>query len=550
MSRAVHALGIGAATLAVAALLPLSTPAAAVPPNAASSVPQDAAAAAVGRAAAAPTAGTAQTAARTAASSVHATAPRIDLDPAMLAAMRRDLGLSDDRIAARLATEAAAPITEKRLREQLGASFGGAWIAAGADRLTVGVTDAARAGEVVAAGAVPKIVGRSAHELAAARAKLDHRARQAEGTAIRGWHVDLAANRLVVLVQPGAAAQARAFAAASGAGPVTVRESQDQPRPMYDIRGGDQYAINGNTLCSVGFAVTGGFVSAGHCGGVNSTTAGYNNVAQGTFAGSSFPGHDYGWIRTNGNWTPRPWVNNYAGGTVTVAGSQDAAIGSSVCRSGRTTGWRCGTILGRNETIVYAQGAVSGLSRSNACAEPGDSGGSWLSGNQAQGVTSGGSGNCSSGGTMWFQPVNEILGVYGLTLTTSGSGGSTSAVVSNWHNKCIDVPNSNFSDGVPLQMWGCNGTGAQRWTFANGTLQTSNNKCLDVAWGSTANGAVIQIATCSGNPAQQFVLSAAGDLVNPQANKCVDIKDWNGGDGARLQIWDCAGTLNQKWRRS
>src|SRR3712207_717051 len=98
-------------------------------------------------------------------------------------------------------------------------------------------------------------------------------------------------------------------------------------------------------------------------------------------------------------------------------------------------------------------------------------------------------------------------------------------------------------------MWTCNGTAAQRWTAVGGTLQTSNNKCLDVAWGSTANGADIQIVTCNGNPAQQFVLSAAGDLVNPQANKCVDIRDWNAGEGARLQLWDCAGTLNQKWRR-
>jgi streptogrisin C len=43
---------------------------------------------------------------------------------------------------------------------------------------------------------------------------------------------------------------------------------------------------------------------------------------------------------------------------------------------------------------------------------------SWLSGNQAQGVTSGGSGNCASSGTTYFQPVNEILGRYGLTLVT------------------------------------------------------------------------------------------------------------------------------------
>ncbi len=53
------------------------------------------------------------------------------------------------------------------------------------------------------------------------------------------------------------------------------------------------------------------------------------------------------------------------------------------------------------------------------CAEPGDSGGSLLAGNQAQGVTSGGSGDCTSGGTTYFQPVNEILQTYGLRLLTS-----------------------------------------------------------------------------------------------------------------------------------
>ncbi len=477
-------------------------------------------------------------------------APRIDMAPGMLDAMRRDLGLNDDQIAARLRVEAAAPVQEKRLKARLGSAFAGAWIPAGATRLTVAVTDASAEAAVRAEGAVPTRVTRSADTLAKARTALDRNAAKARGTAVRGWYVDTQANRVVVLAAPGASAEAaaRSFARSSGAGEVAV-VSAEQPRPLYDIRGGDQFVINGNTLCSVGFSVAGGFVTAGHCGGTGSPTLGYNNVSQGNFAGSSFPGNDYAWVRTNGNWTPQPWVNNYSGGNVTVAGSQDAAIGSSICRSGRTTGWRCGTLLGRNETIVYAQGAVSGLSRSNACAEPGDSGGSWISGNQAQGVTSGGSGNCSSGGTMWFQPVNEILSVYGLSLTTSGGGSTGSSLISNLNGKCIDVPNANFADGVALQMWTCNGSAAQRWDFVNGTLQTSNGKCMDVAWGSTANGAVIQIVGCNGNPAQQFVLSAAGDLVNPQANKCVDIAEVNPNDGARLHLWDCVGAANQKWRR-
>ena len=473
-------------------------------------------------------------------------AGRFDMAPGMLAAMRRDLKLTDDQIATRLATEAAAPVVQKRLQSKLGSAYAGAWIPAGGSRLTVAVTDAKQAALVKAEGADVKVVKRGQADLDKSRAALDKHAKQAGD--VRGWYVDVQSNSLVVLAKPGAEAAARAFAKQSGAGAVTIQAQAEQPKPMYDVRGGDQYVINGNTLCSIGFSVAGGFVSAGHCGGAGSPTLGYNNVSQGTFAASIFPGNDWSWIQTNGNWTPQPWVNNYSGGNVLVSGSADAAIGSSICRSGRTTGWRCGTLLGRNETIVYAQGSVSGLSRSNACAEPGDSGGSWISGNQAQGVTSGGTGNCTSGGTMWFQPVNPILQRYGLSLTTSGGGGGN-AIISNWNGKCVDVPNANFSDGVPLQMYGCNGTAAQQWTATGGQLVTSNNKCMDVTWGSTASGTQIQIATCSGNPAQQWVLSAAGDLVNPQANKCLDINAWNGNDGANLIIWDCTGGANQKWHR-
>ena len=113
------------------------------------------------------------------------------------------------------------------------------------------------------------------------------------------------------------------------------------------------------------------------------------------------------------------------------------------------------------------------------------------------------------------------------------------------------MPNSNFQVGQQLQMWGCNGSDAQKWTFTGGTLRAArNNKCMDVTGASTQNNAVIQIVDCNGNAAQQFVLSAAGDLVNPQSGRCLDIKDWNANDGAQLIIYDCTGGANQKWRRA
>ncbi|MET8053026.1 ricin-type beta-trefoil lectin domain protein [Streptosporangium sp. NPDC005286] len=460
-------------------------------------------------------------------------------------ALQRDLGLTPTQARIRQAHEAGASVVERNLRKHLADRFAGAWFTPAEGRLSVGVLNSQDAELVRRAGALPVIVPRSEKQLDATKATLD-KAAEAAGKDIYSWHVDLAANTVVVSAADRDAAQSFVKSSAVDSDAVKVAVGQ-APRPLYDIRGGDQYVINGNTLCSVGFSVNnGGFVTAGHCGGTGSPTLGYNNVSQGTFAGSSFPGNDYAWVRTNGNWTPRPWVNNYGGGNVSVAGSQEAVVGASICRSGRTTGWRCGVIQAKNVTVNYSGSLVYGLTQTTACAEGGDSGGAWITGDQAQGITSGGSGNCSTGGNTFYQPVNEVLGAYGLTLTTTGSG-NTSRLI-GWQNKCIDVPNSNGADGQRLQLWDCNNTNAQNWTFPGDGTVRAFGLCMDVAWGSTANGAAIQLANCSGNPAQQFVLSGAGDLVNPQANKCVDVTGWGGG-GTPLQLWECNGGANQKWRR-
>jgi hypothetical protein len=82
----------------------------------------------------------------------------------------------------------------------------------------------------------------------------------------------------------------------------------------------------------------------------------------------------------------------------------------------RSTGVHSGTVQALNATVNYAEGTVSGLIKTNVCAEGGDSGGSLFDGSKAIGLTSGGSGNCSSGGTTYFQPVTEALSVYGVSV--------------------------------------------------------------------------------------------------------------------------------------
>ncbi|WNG14295.1 ricin-type beta-trefoil lectin domain protein [Cystobacter fuscus] len=174
-----------------------------------------------------------------------------------------------------------------------------------------------------------------------------------------------------------------------------------------------------------------------------------------------------------------------------------------------------------------------------------DSGGSVLSGNQAQGVTSGISGSCTSSSSpkTYYQPINPILSTYGLTLRT---GGGSWAFVSRFNGKCIDVPDANFFEGAQVQMWQCNLTNAQQWTFVGNTVRIGG-KCLDVSGAATANGTPIQLWTCNGTAAQNFTLNSAGELVSQLANKCVDIKDINPDSGAKLHLWDCLGISNQKW---
>jgi len=387
--------------LAVALLVPATGTAAAAPAPAAAAAPAPAAAASG--------AGT----------EVVALATAAGVPAGMLAALQRDLNLTPPQALARLGREDAAARTEQALRADLGAGFGGAWLAGPDQQLVVAITDAAGADEVRAAGARPRIVDRSERELTAAKARLDRAARP--GRSIAGWYVDVASNTVVVLARPAAAAVATEFVAASGADTAVVRivAATENPVPLHDVRGGDAY-YPGSSRCSVGFSVVGGFVTAGHCGGVGTTTRGVNQVAQGTVRGSSFPTRDYGWVQANADWTPTPRVNRYSGSqTVTVTGSQEASVGASVCRSGSTTGWRCGTIEARNATVNYPQGTVFGLTRTSACAEGGDSGGSFLNGTQAQGVTSGGSATCTGTNPVtFFQPLLPILSAYGLTLVT------------------------------------------------------------------------------------------------------------------------------------
>ncbi|MGK4579419.1 S1 family peptidase [Kitasatospora sp. HPMI-4] len=313
--------------------------------------------------------------------------------------------------------EAAAALAAG-LQQQLGDDrTAGSYLDA-SGRPVVTITDAADSRRVQEAGAVPRLVARSAAQLAAATAELD-RSAAVPGTA---WAVDPVTDQVVVSADSTVrgAALDRLTRTVEQLGPA-VRVERVPGVFSTRVDGGDAI-YGGGYRCSLGFNVRGlsgdgyYFLTAGHCGNVASTW--YATEAQddpiGDTVGSTFPDHDYALVKYTDGSVPASAVDLYDGTTRTVAKAADPSVGQTVSRSGSTSHVHSGTVTGLNATVHYLQGTVRGLIKTTVCAEEGDSGGPLFAGHSALGLTSGGNGNCSVGGTTFYQPVTAALNAYGV----------------------------------------------------------------------------------------------------------------------------------------
>ncbi|XVV12364.1 chitosanase [Actinoplanes sp. CA-131856] len=133
--------------------------------------------------------------------------------------------------------------------------------------------------------------------------------------------------------------------------------------------------------------------------------------------------------------------------------------------------------------------------------------------------------------------------IYGLLPASAATAGPITGI----GGKCVDVANASSANGAAVQLYDCNGTGAQSWTVGNsdGSIRALG-KCLDVTSASTTNGAKIQLWDCNASGAQKWSVSG-GSLVNTGSGKCLDATGQSSANGTRLQIWTCTGTANQTW---
>jgi hypothetical protein len=328
-------------------------------------------------------------------------------------------GVPADEAARRIAAQPGQAALAGRLTGALGARTAGSFLDPATGALVVNVLDQAAAKQVTAGGAKARVVGNSTAKLDAIKAQLD----KAGAVPNTSWSVDVVNN--VVTVQmpsgtPDAATTAllgrlRAFGS-------QVRVERVDGRLSTQAFFGGQAIFGGSSRCSSAFNAKSGdtffVITAGHCTRAISTWR-TNNQTIGTSVAKNFPGDDYGTIRVNNptSLDPRPAVlhNN---STRSITGFSSVPVGSTVCKTGSTTGTTCGTVQAYNVTVNYAEGSVGGLIRTNVCTQPGDSGGALYADTLAQGIVSGGTvtGCNNSGFRSFFQPVDEVLSALGLTL--------------------------------------------------------------------------------------------------------------------------------------
>src|SRR6204780_1370755 len=146
----------------------------------------------------------------------------------------------------------------------------------------------------------------------------------------------------------------------------------------------------------------------------------------------------------------------------------------------------------------------------------------------------------TSGGAMSV----AYVAAYSSTGATLGPTGP----ITGYDGLCVDDQSASTANYNPVQIYTCNGTDAQQWTFdtANDTLQVLG-MCMDINAGGTADGTLVDLYYCNGSGAQVWQPQSDGALYNPQSGKCLDDTNWSTTPGTQLQIWDCRGNANQQW---
>ncbi|MBQ1017543.1 ricin-type beta-trefoil lectin domain protein [Micromonospora sp. D93] len=175
----------------------------------------------------------------------------------------------------------------------------------------------------------------------------------------------------------------------------------------------------------------------------------------------------------------------------------------------------------------------------------------WASNATIWGLTDGDRGNAIRGNTIvtngtWPSTARSVMASAGVG--TQPQTPQNIMILGGQSGRCAEVPGGATTNGTQLQLWDCNGSSNQRWTYTpNKEWRVYGNKCLDANNNGTVNGTQAIIWDCHSGTNQQWNLNSNGTITGVQSGLCLDANAAATANGTKLILWACNGGTNQQW---
>ncbi len=152
----------------------------------------------------------------------------------------------------------------------------------------------------------------------------------------------------------------------------------------------------------------------------------------------------------------------------------------------------------------------------------------------------------------------SVSGSVSFTWTVTATSAGPTGEVRLALGKCLNDVGNSSANGTKADIYTCNGSAAQLWTYAqDGTLRIYG-KCLVPPSSTPTSGAQVELEPCTGTPIQQWWLTyprsispalgaTAINLLNPAAGMCLSDPGRSTTNGTRVVIGSCNGYKSQAW---
>jgi Ricin-type beta-trefoil lectin domain/Putative Ig domain len=162
-----------------------------------------------------------------------------------------------------------------------------------------------------------------------------------------------------------------------------------------------------------------------------------------------------------------------------------------------------------------------------------------------------------STGTVTGTPTTP--GTSGVTVSATDVPGAHHSLSFNWtinaavtsgpikgdHGKCLDDFGGGTANGNKVDIWTCNNTTSQKWTFSGGHLMVLG-KCLNDA-SHTGAGTKLVLWGCNTHKGQLWTHRSNGEYVLQLNSLCLTDPSASSVNGTQVQIRTCQNFADQHW---